>query len=59
MSIRHRSLTLAKDWSPPPRRRAKKLRPADSERIQRDFWLHFDLEKFASDWRRGIGKHTV
>ena len=37
------------------RHRRAKRRAADVERIQGDFWRHFDLEKFASDWRSGVG----
>jgi hypothetical protein len=47
---------LAKDQPILRRRRRRKATNADQvERIQRDFWKHFDLEKFAGDWRRGVG----
>ncbi len=59
MSSTYRKPVFAKDWTPPRRRRSKQQRPAvDLERLQRDFWLHFDLEKFAMDWRRGLGKRA-
>ncbi|MEX2582067.1 MAG: hypothetical protein WD766_02265 [Gemmatimonadota bacterium] len=41
------------------RRRRRKSKPIDMERLQRDFWKHFDLEKFASDWREGVGRRTA
>lgn len=47
---------LAKDQ--PILRRRRRRRAVTAERlemIQRDFWKHFDLEKFAMDWRRGVG----
>ena len=47
---------LAKDQ--PILRRARRRKPADAsqlERLQRDFWRYFDLEKFATDWRNGVG----
>ena len=40
-------------------RRRRAVDPRDLERSQKDFWQHFDLEKFAADWQRGIGKHTA
>lgn len=38
------------------RRRAK--RPA-AVRSETDFWQHFDLDKFARDWQRGLGKRAA
>ncbi len=59
MSSTYRRPVVSKDWTPPRRNRSKKPRPAgDVEKLQRDFWLHFDLEKFAMDWRRGVGKRA-
>jgi hypothetical protein len=56
VSRSYQPVRLAKD-QPILRRkpRTKPVRPADIERLQSDFWRHFDLEKFASDWRRGVG----
>lgn len=33
------------------RRRRPPSRRIDAERLERDFWSHFDLEKLASGWR--------
>lgn len=41
------------------RRRRRTATAVDLERLQRDFWKHFDLEKFARDWRRGVGKTSA
>jgi hypothetical protein len=51
----------AKEWQMPPRprRRAKASRAVDLEKIERDFWQVFDLEKFARDWRRAFSKSTA
>lgn len=46
---------LAKDQPILRRRRRKRVSPYRVEKIQRDFWKNFDLDKFAQDWRRGIG----
>lgn len=47
---------LAKD-QPILRRRRRRRSPStrEIELIQKDFWKFFDLEKFATDWRRGVG----
>ena len=59
MSPSQRPRVAVKEWKPPRRSRSKKTRPAvDVETLQRNFWLHFDLEKFAMDWRRGVGKRV-
>lgn len=36
-----------------PARRRVTLDPA---RAEADFWRSFNLDKFAKDWRRGVGK---
>jgi hypothetical protein len=59
MSTSYRGPVAVKDWSPPRRRRTKKVRTVDLEKLQRDFWMHFDLEKFAKDWRRGLGRQSA
>ena len=47
---------LAKDQPILRRRRRRKGVSAEQiERLQRDFWRYFDLEKFANDWRSGVG----
>lgn len=56
MASTYRKPVLGKELALPRRRRSRKLRSVDMEQLQKDFWLHFDLEKFANDWRRGIGK---
>ena len=55
MSTSYHPVRLAKDQPILRRARRRKSRPLDLERIQRDFWRHFDLEKFATDWRSGVG----
>ena len=59
MSTSYRPVRLAKDQPIMKRRARRKSRPVDLERIQRDFWKHFDLEKFASDWRGGVGARSA
>jgi hypothetical protein len=60
MSSTYRKPVAVKDWTPPRRPRSKKTRqPDDTAKLQRDFWLHFDLDKFATDWRRGLGKRAI
>lgn len=50
---------LAKD-QPILRRRRRRRSSSEKQmdRIQKDFWKYFDLEKFATDWRRGVGLPT-
>ena len=51
---------LAKDQPILRRRRRRKSATAEQlDRIQRDFWKYFDLDKFASDWQRGVGRRTA
>src|SRR5687768_5102301 len=55
MTRGYASVTLQKDQ--PVLRRRPRRRRADAEtvaRLQKDFWKHFDLEKFAMDWRGGL-----
>ncbi|MEX2570164.1 MAG: hypothetical protein WD737_02595 [Gemmatimonadota bacterium] len=60
MSRNYQTVRLAKDQPILRRnRRRRKSRPVSLERLQRDFWKHFDLEKFASDWRSEIGRPPV
>lgn len=57
MTRGYASVSLQKDQ--PVLRRRRRARRADAEtmaRLQKDFWKHFDLEKFAMDWRMGVGK---
>lgn len=52
-----RTYSLAKDQ--PILREARRRRTpsaVDRERMEVDFWRHLDLDKFAADWRRGVGK---
>lgn len=52
-----RTYSLSKDQ--PILREARRRRTrsaADRERMEVDFWRHLDLDKFAADWRRGVGK---
>lgn len=58
MATTYRTPLNTADFRVPRRRRTRKSRSMDLEKVQRDFWLHFDLEKFASDWRRGLGKRA-
>lgn len=37
------------------RRRRRRVDAATMDRVKKDFWKHFDLEKFATDWRLGVG----
>jgi hypothetical protein len=53
------TVRLAKEQPILRRRRRRRTKPIDMAKVQRDFWRHFDLEKFASDWRRGIGLPAV
>jgi hypothetical protein len=39
-----------------PRRTGRRARVVDPVRAEIDFWRSFNLEKFAQDWRRGVGK---
>ncbi len=42
---------------PRPRRRSPVAsRINDAEKLERDFWQVFDLEKFATDWNRSSAK---
>ena len=51
---------LAKDQPILRRRRRRKAPSAEQlERLQRDFWKNFDLDKFAADWRRGVGVRSA
>lgn len=45
----------ARQWQMPPlpRRRVRSLKQEDAERMERDFWRLFDLEKLAGDGRPG------
>jgi hypothetical protein len=46
----------------PVLRRSRSLRSADEvdlERLPEDCLRRFDLEKFASDWRLGVGRHQA
>lgn len=38
-----------------PRRAPKGGR---TDRAEIDFWKHFNVDKFAQDWRRGVGKRS-
>ena len=50
------SIRISKD-QPLLRRKPRRGGKVDrSGRAEVDFWKHFNLEKFASDWRRGLGK---
>jgi hypothetical protein len=56
MANSYASVGLAKDQ--PILRQRRKRKPVSAatlERLQKDFWKHFDLEKFARDWRVGVG----
>jgi hypothetical protein len=55
MSTMHRPIRLAKEQPILRRRPRRRPKPVDIEKLQRDFWQHFDLEKFAQDWRSGVG----
>ncbi len=56
MSRNYAAVGLAKD-QPILRQRRRSRRPSAAavERLQKDYWRFFDLEKFANDWRRGVG----
>jgi hypothetical protein len=59
MAATYQPIRLAKDQPILRRRSTRKSRPADLERIQRDFWTFFDLDKFAADWRGQVGRQTA
>ena len=55
MTRGYASVSQQKD-QPILRRRRRRVDIVRPDRVKADFWKHFDLEKFAMDWRRGIGK---
>jgi hypothetical protein len=57
MTRGYASVSLQKDQPILRRRRRRRRNDAASmDRLKKDFWKHFDLEKFAMDWRLGVGK---
>jgi len=52
MRVNQRVATPSRDRAIPRPRRAAHQVARNQEDYQRDFWTHFDLEKFARDWRR-------
>ena len=55
MPITYRSSRLAKEQPILRLLMRRRRKPVDVEKFQRDFWRHFDLEKFARDWQSGVG----
>lgn len=55
-----RSFALAKD-QPILRnsRRRSRAKGQDRDLLEIDFWKNFNLEKFAADWQRGLGKRRA
>jgi hypothetical protein len=59
MSTRSRSrgFTLAEQQPILEKARApRRPRRTAPERAESEFWRSFNLEKFAADWRRGVGR---
>lgn len=57
MFTNRRSYALAKDQPILEQaRRRRRGRKATSRRTEADFWKTFNIDKFAADWRRGVGK---
>lgn len=57
-----RTYALSKDQPILKRARARGRVPIAAQRpeqVEADFWRSFDLEKFARDWRRGVGTGTT
>ena len=53
MNPERNRIWLAKDQ--PILERARRRPARRQPRPETDFWRHFDLDKFARDWRRGAG----
>jgi hypothetical protein len=60
MLTERRNFTLAKD-QPILRssRRRSRAKGQDREHLEIDFWKSFNLEKFARDWQRGVGRRKA
>ena len=60
MSTGRRSYTLSKDQPILQQaRRRREAHPRAPQRTESDFWKSFNLEKFARDWGRGLGKRSA
>lgn len=53
MLSNRRDYALSKD-QPILQRARRRNRANGQNRSEADFWLHFDLEKFACDWQREL-----
>jgi hypothetical protein len=61
MGTSHQPIRLAKDQPILQKRRrtSRRATSTDLETLERNFWHFFDLEKFAADWRRGVGTRSA